>query len=623
MPERSQLEPSVLQAVLRHRWLVGACVVGAVLVGAGLTLGSLPTYVARASLIVEDPRGTAVFQQQGRRPEDRYVADQVQILRSLAVATRASQLVAEELTPAPEPADILGSSEVAGRTDSNTIDIRYRTTSSQLAVAGANALGRAYQDVLRTESSRTADNAIERLNALLVEIRSELGDVQTTIADSRSGELDELYQEAIAELPDLWAARAAAATEDQRTAIDARIDELTRQIEAREVAGRIEQSDSRVSDLVRRQDQLLARRQELETRRDQILVDSELEAGGVVLFSPAQDGVRTGDTITAPRPLALAVVVGLILGIAFAYFLELRRRTFNDRAEPALVLGVPLLSEIPHFRHEGITSPLPVLTDAVSASSEAFRFAASAIRIPLQSLEGKTFAVVSGTVGAGKTTIAANTGLAMAAEGGRVLLIDADFGNQALSQMLLDDASARPGITEVVLSRMPLHQAVQRIPVNGAADGHSVSLLARGQLPVTAPDFFGSEAAHEFLRSVGDAFDLVIIDAPPLLQVAYASTLVRQADACMVIVPHRGAMAELEELADRLQFIDTPVAGYIYNRAPLRAEMTTSEGSMMDVLGHGSSPPAARGAVDSAAGPQEPSDHVSTGRPPTTTTTAR
>jgi len=80
-------------------------------------------------------------------------------------------------------------------------------------------------------------------------------------------------------------------------------------------------------------------------------------------------------------------------------------------------------------------------------------------------------------------------------------------------------------------------------------------------------------------------YDVILIDAPPLLQVAYASALLHVADAALVVVPHGVAIAEVEELADRLQFIGRPVIGYIYNRAPLRAEMMASEGSMADTLG--------------------------------------
>jgi hypothetical protein len=70
-----------------------------------------------------------------------------------------------------------------------------------------------------------------------------------------------------------------------------------------------------------------------------------------------------------------------------------------------------------------------------------------------------------------------------------------------------------------------------------------------------------------------------------MLQVAYASTLARYVDRVVVVVPHGGSVTRIEDLAQRLQLIGTPVAGYVYNWAPLRRDMAISEGSLRDVLG--------------------------------------
>ena len=54
----------------------------------------------------------------------------------------------------------------------------------------------------------------------------------------------------------------------------------------------------------------------------------------------------------------------------------------------------------------------------------------------------------------------------------------------------------------------------------------------------------------------------------------------------VAVVLHGSNMKRLEDLAQRLELIGTPLAGYVYNAAPLRFEMTLSEGSLKDVLGH-------------------------------------
>ena len=239
---------------------------------------------------------------------------------------------------------------------------------------------------------------------------------------------------------------------------------------------------------------------------------------------------------------------------------------------------------MPDFTLEGIKSSLPVTQAPTSASAEAFRFAAAAVDIRASAAGAKSLMMVSATLASGKTTAAANTAIAAAREGLRVLVIDADFGNQELTSLFLGEEQPDAGITEVVAGIVPLDQAVRQIVVT---DDRSLFLLWRGRQPVEAANFFRTEDTQRFFAEVKDQFDLVIIDGPPLLQVAYASTLVRYVDAVVAIVAHNSRVGEMEEFADRLHFIETPAIGYIYTKAPLRAEMTASEGSMKDILGLG------------------------------------
>jgi Mrp family chromosome partitioning ATPase len=102
-------------------------------------------------------------------------------------------------------------------------------------------------------------------------------------------------------------------------------------------------------------------------------------------------------------------------------------------------------------------------------------------------------------------------------------------------------------------------------------------------------------AARGVFSQLKQEHGLVFVDAPPLLQVAYSSALAGYVDGLVVIVAHGTPVKELEDLANRLKLIGTPILGYLYNRSPLRPEMTATEGSMMDILGVGKvAPPETR-----------------------------
>jgi Mrp family chromosome partitioning ATPase len=82
-----------------------------------------------------------------------------------------------------------------------------------------------------------------------------------------------------------------------------------------------------------------------------------------------------------------------------------------------------------------------------------------------------------------------------------------------------------------------------------------------------------SERAAALFAHLGEIYDLVLIDAPPVLQVAYATTLVRLADCALLVVSHGQDYHGAEDLKRSVDLIGTPVIGYVYNQAPLRREL--------------------------------------------------
>ena len=68
------------------------------------------------------------------------------------------------------------------------------------------------------------------------------------------------------------------------------------------------------------------------------------------------------------------------------------------------------------------------------------------------------------------------------------------------------------------------------------------------------------------VRSIGEMFDLVLIDTPALLSSSKALGVAGQADAVVLVVAHRVALSRLRDVRDRLAFVKTPLIGYVYVR---------------------------------------------------------
>ncbi len=593
-------EPTIPGAVWRYRVLVAAAILAGALAGAAYALTQPSAWSATASLVVEDPRASAVFELGAAQSPERYVENQVEIIRSPVVAARAAELLsaAGEGTDASED-EVDDAVTVASRSDRDLVEISYRSdVSPDLAVAGADAVALAYQDVRRREASSNFAAALGRLDESIAASEADLAVIQERIAAQRGADesrdrLDAQFAAAVNELVEIQEALAAGPGDELLLARLAAVQDQFRTIQ---IILDIEVREPELAALVEEQREAIARLSNLIARRDQLAVDAEIAGSGVVLYSPASKAVSTG--VALSRAVPVGAVLGALAGAAGAYALALSRRRFEGRAEPEVVLGAPLVAEIPDFGEERLRRALPVVDAPASVSAEAFRFAATALDVARPGAEGRrsalrTVVIASADPEDGKSVVAANIGLAAAREGKRVLLIDADFGNQGLVRVLSPSLAATPGLSDLVLDDVPTGEAVNSVTF---ADGTSVSLLTRGNSVTTASEFFHSPLVGRFVQALQADYDLVLIDSPPLLHVAYTASLVAMGDGVLVVVRHGSRVSALEDVRDRLRLFGAPIAGYVYNASPLRREMVRGVGSTRDVLG-GSGAKAKSGAA--------------------------
>ncbi len=585
MSDNVRVEPTLLGAAWRFRWLVLIVTALAVALGFVYLAVNPPQvfYVAQSSMVVQATGGGLDLGASGS--DQRFVANQVEILQSGLVAQLASDMATESGANLSAQ-DLLDFSVVSGSTNSDLVEVIFADTDQNVAITGANALAAAYQQLVSDETTQATEDAIERIDSQLrtLDERAAVLDAAISSAnaeDTVRTDLAAQYEDALAEVAKLQAELPTATTTRQDVVRQQLID-LRDVISTYQIVAAFGQEDSALDDLRVEQDQLIARRAALLERKDQISVDLELAPNVVAYFSPAQVAEPSGDAGSG-RTLAVALLGGLIAGMGLAYLLATRRRVFHDRAEPQAVLGAPLLADVSDFSEEGLKTRLPVRDAPRSAAAESFRFAAASLELRLTREGAKSLVVISPTLGTGKSTVLANLALAAAREGTRVLLIDADFGNQDLTSLLADDGPGlAPGLTDIVSAGLPFSEAIR--PVSVGPDLR-VSLMSRGRQPVVAADLLRSPKVKQLFETIKDEYDVVLVDAPPLLQVAYTSTLAAYVDGALVIVGHKSSTGQLEEAHTRLGLIGVTVFGYLYNRSPLRREMTVSEGSMVDILG--------------------------------------
>src|SRR5205085_1230669 len=142
--------------------------------------------------------------------------------------------------------------------------------------------------------------------------------------------------------------------------------------------------------------ELNANRGPLVARRDQVASEAALPDDGIGQSLLPTAATTTGKS-AALRLVVLAFAVGLLLGVAIAYFRSYRRRVFTDARDPELVLAAPLLSDLSSLRPRDLSIRLKDdWSKADEIAEETFAIAASLAydQLPENEESGASVAVV-------------------------------------------------------------------------------------------------------------------------------------------------------------------------------------------------------------------------------------
>lgn len=117
--------------------------------------------------------------------------------------------------------------------------------------------------------------------------------------------------------------------------------------------------------------------------------------------------------------------------------------------------------------------------------------------------------ITSAISGEGKSTIAANLAVSVAMSGKRVLLVDADM-RRACQSGIFKYSEKSQGLSDVILGRCTWNSAL--IPTNLS----NLNVLPAGSLPPNPAELLCSSSMRELLPKLEQAYDLVLIDVPPV-----------------------------------------------------------------------------------------------------------
>lgn len=197
---------------------------------------------------------------------------------------------------------------------------------------------------------------------------------------------------------------------------------------------------------------------------------------------------------------------------------------------------IPSLHSIAKLRLEEFERParryareLCALEDARSPFAESFRMLRTFMQLSDQ--PPRIILVTSAQPSEGKTTTAINTALSLAETGARVAIVDADMRKPYCSTLL--DVPNDKGLSTFLGDECEVKECIYEHSLS------SLSVIPSGPLPVNPADLVASHRMTELIGYLGDHFDYVIVDSPPVVYFADTTLLSRQVDGVMLVVNSR------------------------------------------------------------------------------------
>jgi Mrp family chromosome partitioning ATPase/capsular polysaccharide biosynthesis protein len=297
---------------------------------------------------------------------------------------------------------------------------------------------------------------------------------------------------------------------------------------------------------------------QLENRRTDVQIEAAAFGSGVEFTDPARE--PSAPLVSAD--LIRNLLAGLIFGAFVAMFIAWLRASslrIIDRSDVAMVkLGIPLLGEIPEYGPRTVADAksfvnLPLLEYELVAGNISMRLSAGVL-------------VVTGSIsGDGTTTTATNVAAAAAHSGLRVALVDGDVRGYGLTRLLKRPVQ-QPGFLDLVSGRAALSDVAAPVLVGS---GFFVTMITVGSAGPERRDLLRSERIASAFDELRAQFDLVVVDAAPVLLAPDAMALAIHGDALALVLRRGSASARVERLKHQIEVLSDRTIGFVFTHADI------------------------------------------------------
>ncbi len=346
----------------------------------------------------------------------------------------------------------------------------------------------------------------------------------------------------------------------QLSSLEQQIQDTQKQVETLQTsliglnsASQIQKIEGQISDL----------NDKLSTLRDSyasLLANSQ--QGALNILSVVEPANLPTNSVSTNKILIIlvAALVGFTLGCGAAYLLEFLDRTVKTTSDVERIFKLPVIGYISEI--EDKDQALAVSRDPNSVVAENFRLLRSNIEFFKISNPLKTILVTSPSQGNGKTTVAVNLTTSISQSEQDVVLVDADLRRPAVHAAL--KMSKEPGLVDIIKNKAEILSVVRQ------PQQAEINVIAAGNIPPNVTEVVGSKRISSILSRLKDTYEMIIVDAPPLI-ISDSYNLASKVDGViLVIVPGETTFDQAKAIKEQLDRADARMLGVVFNKLSAR-----------------------------------------------------
>lgn len=547
--------------ILKRRiWVILACFIFVVVWFTLQTYKKVPLYQATAKVLIERNQPYVSPVQQVYAPatwiDREYVQSQINILTSRSMAKKVvEKLIASGDTTwvgvkEPEIYFLQGAS-VSIAQGTQMINIGYVQTDPIKAAKFANALTNTYiqQDMeKRTEVSKSATGWLEK----------ELISVKKKLEQSDDNLNQYMLKNTIVSVPDIEKRTQGGldALKTEKTSIENELAELSKRYKSKHpkivalntrlesVNKGIDDETKKLLDLNEKMIQYNALKREVES--DKSLYESLLKRTKETEVTKELEttNIRIIDLATVPkapftpnrkRDIQMGVMLGILVGVGLAFFLEYLDSTIKTAEDIELYVKLPFLGYVPtaklEVKAQKDNKTVDLISNRLPSSRIAEAYRSIRTSIIFSSPEDrplKTILITSTSPREGKTTVSINLGTVFANANEKTIIIEADMRRPRIAHSM--DLENKEGLSSYLAGTASLDSAIMKTAIP------NLDVMPSGPKPPNPAELLSSGKTRALLAELKAKYDRIIVDSPPVLTVADTAILANIVDGVIDVI---------------------------------------------------------------------------------------